>query len=312
MTALTAIDPATLRQIENAIFDLQSSDCNTFDKHIKKLSRVLHSSELEPVTSSLMSGIDLDVWIKEGLATQGSMVGSATLDWPSEPEKELGTVIRLIDRFAERGADDALSFAHDFYYNGNSINSNLHSLTRQVFIPFARDYIDYVKAKTGTIEAAMLPVKSGPAARKVFIVHGHDEAAREMVARYVQKLGFEPIILHEQASRGRTVIEKIDDHSDVGFAVVVLTPDDVGARKGEESKLQNRARQNVLIELGYFLGKLGRSRVSALKRGNIEVPSDFEGVVYVPFDEAGGWKNELGRELQAAGFEIDWNTVMRL
>ena len=305
------IDPGALRQIENVVFDLQSSEYNSFEKHIRKLSQLLHSSELNAITSNLIEGIDLDAWIAAGLATQRGMIGSAKLDWPNDPRKELGTVVLLIDRFAEKGADDALSFAHTFYYNGNNINANLHSLTRQVFIPFARDYIDYVKASTGTVEAAMLPTRTGPAARKVFIVHGHDEGSREMVARYVQQLGFEPIILHEQASKGRTVIEKIDAHSDVGFAVVLLTPDDVGARKGEEDKLQARARQNVILELGYFLGKLERSRVCALKRGNVEVPSDFEGVVYVNFDDAGAWRTELGRELQAAGFEIDWNLVMR-
>lgn len=155
----------------------------------------------------------------------------------------------------------------------------------------------------------MLPARTGPAARKIFIVHGHDEGAREAVARYIERLKFEPIILHEQASRGRTVIEKIEAHSDVGFAVVLLTPDDFGGGKGEQPR--DRARQNVLLELGYFVGKLGRSRVCALKRGEIEVPSDFGGVVYVTFDESGGWRETLGRELQASGFEIDWNLVMR-
>jgi predicted nucleotide-binding protein len=311
VTVPVRVDPATFRQIENAIFDLQSSDYNNFDKPIKKLARLLHSCELEPITSSLIAGINLDPWIDAGVATGRHMAGTAHLDWPAEPEKELGTIILLIDRFADKGARDAVDFAHTFYNNGSNINANLHNMTRQMLIPFARDYINYIKSKTGTVEATMLPARTEPAARKVFIVHGHDEGAREMVARYVQKLGFEPIILHEQASQGRTVIEKIDAHSDVGFAVVLLTPDDVGARKGEENKLQNRARQNVLLELGYFLGKLGRSRVCALKRGDTEVPSDFEGVVYVTFDEASGWKNDLGRELEAAGFEIDWNLAMR-
>jgi predicted nucleotide-binding protein len=303
------IDPAVFRQIENVIFDLQSSDFNNFDKHIKKLARLLHSSDLETITASLIEGIDIDAWIQAGEAMAGSMVGSATLDWPADSAKELGTVIRLVDRFAEKGSHDALNFAHSFYYNGNNINANLHSLVRQVFIPFARDYINYVKQKTGAVEATMLPVMAGPAARKIFIVHGHDEGAREAVARYVEKLGFEPIILHEQASQGRTVIEKIEAHSDVGFAVILLTPDDFGGCKGEQPK--DRARQNVLLELGYFVGKLGRSRVCALKRGDIEVPSDFGGVVYVPFDQGGGWREILGRELQATGFEIDWNLVMR-
>jgi predicted nucleotide-binding protein len=142
--------------------------------------------------------------------------------------------------------------------------------------------------------------------RKVFIVHGRDDGARETVARFLERLEFEPIILHEQASRGRTVIEKVEAHGDLGFAVVLLTPDDEGGKKG--GTLRPRARQNVLLELGYFIGRLGRSRVCALKRGDsLEIPSDFGGVVYVPFDDTGGWKEALGRELEAAGFEIDWN-----
>ncbi|MCA8263601.1 TIR domain-containing protein [Burkholderia multivorans] len=146
--------------------------------------------------------------------------------------------------------------------------------------------------------------------RRVFIVHGHDEAARESVARFLEKIEFEPIILHEQASRNRTVMEKIEDNSEVGFAVVLLTPDDLG-RGVSEPDLRPRARQNVLLELGYFIGRLGRDRVCALKRGDIEIPSDYLGVVWVSIDESGGWKQALGKELQAAGHEIDWNRVMR-
>lgn len=142
--------------------------------------------------------------------------------------------------------------------------------------------------------------------RKIFIVHGHDEA-REMVARFVVRLGFEPIILHEQASQGRTIIEKVELHGDVQFAIVILTPDDEGRAKG--GVLQPRARQNVVLELGYFLGRLGRHNVCALKRGDLEIPTDFAGVVYQPLE--GDWRRMLGQELQAAGFEIDWNAVMR-
>lgn len=143
---------------------------------------------------------------------------------------------------------------------------------------------------------------------RVFVVHGHDEGARESVARFLEKLGLQPIILHEQANRGGTVIEKIERHRDVGFAVVLLTPDDQGCVKGGE--LEPRARQNVLLELGYFLGCLGRERVCALKRGQVEIPSDFAGVVWTPMNDD-GWKQALSRELQDAGYEIDWNKVMR-
>jgi predicted nucleotide-binding protein len=145
--------------------------------------------------------------------------------------------------------------------------------------------------------------------RKVFVVHGHDDGAREAVARFLEQIGFAAIILHEQANQGRTIIEKVEAHGDVGFAVVLLTPDDEGGKKGETSN--PRARQNVVLELGYFIGRLGRERVCALTRGNVEIPSDFAGVVYEPFDASGGWRQALGRELQAAGFEIDWNQVMR-
>jgi len=144
--------------------------------------------------------------------------------------------------------------------------------------------------------------------RKIFVVHGHDEGAREAIARFLERIGFEPIILHEQANQGRTIIEKVEVHGDVGFAIVLFTPDDEGAKKGEPPK--PRARQNVVLELGYFIGRLGRERVCALKRGDVEIPSDFGGVVYASFDEGGGWRQTLANELQAAGFKIDWNQVM--
>jgi predicted nucleotide-binding protein len=144
---------------------------------------------------------------------------------------------------------------------------------------------------------------------KVFVVHGHDEGAREAVARFLERLGIKAIILHEQVNQGRTVIEKVEAHGNVGFAVILLSPDDEGCLKG--GMPTPRARQNVLLELGYFIGRLGRDRVCALKRGELEIPSDFGGVAYETFDAGGGWKTTLGRELQAAGFDIDWNVLMR-
>lgn len=302
------IDQTIFRQIENTVSDLRSAEYNTFERPIKKLSRILHSETLEPISSALVAGVDLDAWLKAGQETQGGMVGSARLDWPGDPRQELGIVILLIDRFSEN-PDEALQFSHIFYYAGNKLTANLQNMVAQMIVPFARDYINHVKNTTGTIEPTLLPHRSGPAARKVFIVHGHDEGARESVARFLEQLQFDPIILHEQANQGRTIIEKIEAHGDVGFAVILLTPDDVGSAK--EADLQQRARQNVILELGYFVGRLGRARVCALKRGDIEVPSDFGGVVYEPFDAGGAWKQALCRELQAAGFDIDWNVAMK-
>ncbi|MFM0122832.1 nucleotide-binding protein [Paraburkholderia sp. RL18-101-BIB-B] len=147
--------------------------------------------------------------------------------------------------------------------------------------------------------------------RRVFVVHGHDGEARELVARFLKAMDFDPVILHEQANQGGTIIEKFEANSDVGFAVVLLTPDDVG-RSVKEDDLKPRARQNVLLELGYFIGRLGRNKVCALKRGDVELPSDYVGVVWEKMDDGGGWKLALARELKAAGHEVDLNKAFSL
>jgi predicted nucleotide-binding protein len=146
------------------------------------------------------------------------------------------------------------------------------------------------------------------ASRKVFIVHGHAGEPREAVARFLDRIDLKPIILHEQANQGKTIIEKFEAHADVGFAIVLLTPDDFGGTCGGAQHA--RARQNVILELGYFIGRLTRGRVCALKVGDLELPSDILGVVWTPYDTGGGWKVGLAKELHAAGYEIDWNNVM--
>lgn len=144
----------------------------------------------------------------------------------------------------------------------------------------------------------------------VFVVHGHDDEAKESVARFIEKLGLSAIILHEQPASGRTVIEKFERYSDVAFAVVVLTPDDVGATLRKREDLRPRARQNVIFELGFFVGKLGRNKVCALFREDVEIPSDYNGVCYIPVDRNGAWRTQLASELRAAGLHIDLNRTM--
>jgi predicted nucleotide-binding protein len=144
--------------------------------------------------------------------------------------------------------------------------------------------------------------------RDIFIVHGHDSATRETVCRFLEKLDLRPIVLHEQASRGMTVIEKIEAHSDVEFAVVIMTGDDVGAANiALNEQVKPRARQNVVLELGYFLAKVGRNKVCALYEDGVELPSDFAGVVYVSL--SGKWQFELAKEIRAAGIDVDLNRL---
>ncbi|WP_330206209.1 nucleotide-binding protein [Pseudomonas sp. AM14(2022)] len=154
--------------------------------------------------------------------------------------------------------------------------------------------------------APAMKASSSAGSSRVFLVHGHDEAVRETVARFLEKLGLQVIILHEQANSGRTIIEKIERNSDVGMAVVLLTPDDVGCKAG--GQVEPRVRQNVLLELGYFIGALGRDKVCALRSGKVEIPTDFAGVVWT--EMSGEWKTALARELKQAGYAIDWNKVM--
>ncbi|MNN73201.1 putative nucleotide-binding protein containing TIR-like domain protein [compost metagenome] len=112
-----------------------------------------------------------------------------------------------------------------------------------------------------------------------------------------------PIILHMQASSGRTIIEKIESYSNVGFGVVLYTPCDTGAPAGCLTA-RYRARQNVVFEHGFLIGKLGRSRVAAMVKGPIETPNDISGGVYIQLDSEERWKDELTKEMRAAGYQV--------
>jgi predicted nucleotide-binding protein len=156
--------------------------------------------------------------------------------------------------------------------------------------------------------------------KKVFIVHGHDKLAKTEVARFLEKLGLTSVILGEQPNEGKTIIEKLEAHTDAGFGIVLYTPDDEGRlilqngavsgnQKDSKTQLQNRARQNVVFEHGLLIGKLGRNRVVALKKGNLEVPNDISGVVYIDMDDQGAWWLSVAKELKAAGYRIDMNKL---
>jgi predicted nucleotide-binding protein len=139
---------------------------------------------------------------------------------------------------------------------------------------------------------------------KIFIVHGHGNEIKQIVARTLSKLKLEPIILHEQVDQGRTIIEKFEENSsEVNFAIILLTADDIGKAK-MEIDYKTRARQNVVFEMGYFIGKLGRKKVFLLLENGVDKPGDLDGIVYVPLDNTDGWKLKLVKELKAVGYNI--------
>lgn len=144
--------------------------------------------------------------------------------------------------------------------------------------------------------------------KKIFVVYGHDEIARTQLEAMLRRWDLDPIILDQQASGGQTIIEKLEEYAaDVGYAIILATPDDEGKAKSESS-YKSRVRQNVVLELGMFLAKLGRNRVAILwkEATDFEKPSDIQGLIYIPFkDKVDDVSVSLIRELSRQGYKID-------
>jgi predicted nucleotide-binding protein len=209
--------------------------------------------------------------------------------------------------------DDAGSFSFGFIGGRTSPAEELRAFKDKV--NYKLDNLKKLRAKTdllkSTIQEKYASAEKVPALDKsqVFIVHGHDEAAKTKTARFIEKLGLKPIILHEQASGSKTVIEKIEAYSNAGFGIVLYTACDVGAKAEENPKYRSRARQNVVFEHGFLIGKIGRENVCALVKDEIETPNDISGVVYVKMDDEDAWHLKIARELRNSGYEIDMNKL---
>lgn len=141
----------------------------------------------------------------------------------------------------------------------------------------------------------------------VFIVHGRDNATKTEVARFLEQLSLKAVILHEQVSQGKTIIEKIEEYTDVGYGIILYTPCDKGCL-ADDSDMKPRARQNVVFEHGYLIGKLGRDKVCALMKGDVEYPNDISGVLYVKYQD--DWKLQLAKEMKKAGLPVDMNLLI--
>ncbi|MCH8275279.1 MAG: nucleotide-binding protein [Armatimonadetes bacterium] len=144
---------------------------------------------------------------------------------------------------------------------------------------------------------------------RVFVIHGHDDGLKNEVARLLERLDLEPIILHEKPDKGRTIMQKFEDYTDVSYAVALLTPDDVGVRASDANNLLPRPRQNVVFELGFFRGSLGADHTCALVKGDLDIPSDYTGVIYISVDDSGAWKTRLAREMKEAEVPVDLNKL---
>ena len=182
-------------------------------------------------------------------------------------------------------------------------------------VEYKKDMVGSIKSLEGIRDRLELFSELDPPERtfgdKIFIVHGHDETAKHKIARFISDLDLSATILDEQPSRGQTIIDKFEEHADeAGFAIVLLTADDVGASKDRTDGLKPRARQNVIMELGYFLCGLGRDRVRILYEEGVELPSDIYGISYVPMDKRGAWKLDLAQEMASVGITVDMNKLL--
>ncbi|WP_347250450.1 nucleotide-binding protein [Zoogloea sp.] len=171
-----------------------------------------------------------------------------------------------------------------------------------------------LEAKLNAAFSAKESPRTAKYTRDVFIVHGHDSELKTELARFLERLEFNPIILHEQPERGQTIIQKLDfESSKVGFAFVLHTPDDQGCKKGTSETLVDRSRQNVVFEHGLFVGRYGSCRVCAIVRAGVELPSDLSGVVYKYIPAGGNIQSialDIVRELRAADYDVDANKIM--
>jgi predicted nucleotide-binding protein len=149
--------------------------------------------------------------------------------------------------------------------------------------------------------------------RRVFVIHGHDQALKNEVARFLERLQFKPVILHEQPDKGRAILSKLrTELDDIGYAFALLTPDDLASPVSKPKPQTKRARQNVVFEHGMLIGLLGADRVCAIVKGNIEIPSDLSGVLFKSLGQCGSLDSialDLVKELKAAGYEVDANRL---
>ena len=204
---------SAIQQINDEILALQASDYNTYDRPLKRLGRILTSEHLKPVVDRLKSGLDFDAFVADA-NTGGSMMGSASLNWPDDPEKELGLTLILIERAAE-DPKWFLDLAYTYYHGGSKIIESIRKITSSVIEPFGRDFRRYL---TENRPDNTMPTTEHIDSKRVFVVHGHDDTSRESVARFISKFGLQPVILHEQANRGRSVLDKLIANADVGYA----------------------------------------------------------------------------------------------
>jgi predicted nucleotide-binding protein len=267
---------AAIPKLERRIKDLETFDLNTIRER------------WDPVMEALAKKVD---------GTLQEILGHGTVEYSDYSVRSLDTLPLIMG-----GGRDPIPRVVQGYKEG---------IERAVLkLKTLKELFEERIADASPNDTALKEITPVLGSKRVFVVHGRDEGAKDAVARFISKLGLEPIILHEQPNQGRTIVEKFEAHASVDYALVLFTPDDFGYPADDPSKGRPRARQNVIRELGFFLGALGRGRVCVLYAGDVEIPSDYDGVLYVPLDDRGAWRLSVAREMKVAGVELDLNDAL--
>lgn len=145
----------------------------------------------------------------------------------------------------------------------------------------------------------------------ILVVHSHDDEAKDMTLGFIDELGLNPIILRDTPDSGTELFDRFEDHKNIGFAIVVLNPDDIGETKIERCELRHRVNQSLIFELGFLVGKLGWNRVCALYEEGIDIPASNEGIIYVQMDKEGKWKKTIAREIKTAELEVEADKIIQ-
>jgi predicted nucleotide-binding protein len=273
-----------IQRIEQCISDLEAFDPQNVQKRDDAVVRRLEAAIRDALLSAFGAGTDRFNIYKDAFRLDQGPRGALGPSWTAARSGYRGHVEPDFRKYLLEGKERSIG------------------LLKTAVDALGEEYKELVAQDQATqIKAAAKP------SSKVFMVHGHDKAVREEVARFLEKLGLEVIILDEQPNQGRTILEKFEDHAqETGFAVVLLTPDDIAEAKSGSGQAE-RARQNVIYELGYLRHALGKGKVCLLRKGDVEMPSDLAGLVYTELDEKDGWKVQLVRELKAAKLQFDAN-----
>ena len=293
------------QKIESFIQRIQNSRYNTFHALCSQFFNyleVVFTSNLVFITYSNQ----VPDWVSWSKTSSGGVSGD---QWsPPKNETDHKSLTFALYKLAAMEQFGPMSL-----YHSRSFDENIN-LFNTDFMSYLSDCINEIIAEEERLKVAPAKEKfiADPQSNNVFIVHGRDELSKQMIARFIDKIGLKAVILHEQANRGTEPIsEKLKRHSrQICAAVILLTPDDEGRLKPTEGTAQSmspRARQNVVFEMGYFIGCLGADRVFGLMKGGIEKPSDYDGI-YIDLD-SNNWKFELVRDFKSAGIAVDVNAV---